>query len=302
MRARERLKTWMQEHEPQIKEIKLMAKQIGRNSLSIAGLIIILFVTTAALLAPWVATHNPQRVNPAEMLQPPSWKHFFGTDQFGMDIYSKIVWGARYDLEIAFVVTLLTALIGAFLGSIAGYFGGAVGGIIMRITDVFFAIPGLLIAIAFAAAVGTRSLTAVMIALIFTRWTRFTRILESEVLKIKETTYVEAARSIGAGQLRILLRHVVPNSLVPLIITATSDIGYVILTASGISFLGFGAEPGSPEWGRMILEGRDFVFASPWVVLFPGLALFITVLGFSLLGDGIRDAFDPKLRHGARRK
>ena len=298
----ERLKIWKEEHEPQIKEIKLMAAQIRRNLLSIAGLIIILLITSAALFAPWVATHNPRRVNPDDMLQPPSWKHFFGTDRYGMDTYSRVVWGAQYDLEIAFIVTLATAIMGAFLGLFAGYFGGIVDEIVMRITDIFFAIPGLLIAIAFSAAIGTRSLTTLMIALIFTRWTRFTRIVEAEVLKIKEELYVEAARSLGAGSLRILFRHVLPNSLVPLIVTATTDIGYVILTAAGLSFLGFGAEPGSPEWGRMILEGRDYMFNYPWIVIFPGLALFITVLGFSLLGDGIRDALDPRLRHGAVRK
>ncbi|UCE12810.1 MAG: ABC transporter permease subunit [Candidatus Heimdallarchaeota archaeon] len=221
--------------------------------------------------------------------------HYFGTDQQGGDIYSRCIWALQTDLILAIWVVAIAVVIGTIIGAIAGYFGGWIDQLIMRITDVFFAFPGLILAMAIAAALG-RSMFNLSIALIAVWWAGYARIARGQVISEKSRLYVEAARAVGLGNSRIIFRHVLPNSIYPLLVAATLDLGGVVLTAAGLSFIGFGANPGDAELGRMIADGRDYFIKSPWLVFFPGFFIFLIVLAFNLIGDGIRDVMDPKLR------
>ena len=283
-----------------------------RSLLSMIGLILILFVIFIAIFAPYLAIQHPTYVevsteqgtrrieerwdiNFQDKFIPPNSEHYFGTDDFGRDIYSMVIYGTQISLKICLMVVLSATLIGIFLGGIAGYFGGKIDEILMRVTDVFLSIPYLILAIAVSAALG-RSIENIMMALILVWWPQYARLLRGQVLSIRENQYVEAARSIGASNWRILFRHVIPNSFAPLLVQITLDLGAVLLVAAGLSFIGLGASPGTAEWGLMISSGRTHMFHSWWYATFPGLAIVITVLGFNLLGDGIRDITDPKLR------
>jgi len=283
-----------------------------RSLLSMIGLIIIIFIIFIAIFAPFLANEHPTYVevsteqgtkrieerwdiNFENKLIEPNNKHYFGTDDFGRDIYSMVIYGTQISLKICLMVVLTATIIGIFLGGIAGYFGGKIDELIMRITDVFLSIPYLILAIAVAAALG-RSIENIMMALIVVWWPQYARLLRGQVLSIRENQYVEAARSVGANNWRILFRHVIPNSFAPLLVQITLDLGAVLLVAAGLSFIGLGAPPGTAELGIMISSGRTHMFHSWWYVTFPGLAIVITVLGFNLLGDGIRDITDPKLR------
>lgn len=276
------------------------------------GLIIILIIVFIALFAPLLALEHPTYVevsteqgtnrieerwdiNFDDKFIPPNSEHFFGTDDFGRDIYSMVIYGTQISLKICLMVVLSATIIGIFLGGIAGYFGGKIDEILMRITDVFLSIPYLILAIAVGAALG-RSIENIMMALILVWWPQYARLLRGQVLSIRENQYVEAARSIGSSNWRILFRHIIPNSFAPLLVQITLDLGAVLLVAAGLSFIGLGAPPGTAEWGLMISSGRMHMFHSWWYVTFPGLAIVVTVLGFNLLGDGIRDITDPKLR------
>jgi len=280
--------------------------------LSMIGLILILFIILIAIFAPFLAMQHPTYVevsteqgtrrieerwdiNFNEKFIPPNSEHFFGTDDFGRDIYSMVIYGTQISLKICLMVVLSATLIGIFLGGIAGYFGGKIDEIVMRVTDIFLSIPYLILAIAVGAALG-RSIENIMMALIVVWWPQYARLLRGQVLSIRENQYVEAAKSVGASNWRILFRHVIPNSFAPLLVQITLDLGAVLLVAAGLSFIGLGAPPGTAEWGLMISSGRMHMFHAWWYVTFPGLAIVLTVLGFNLLGDGIRDITDPKLR------
>lgn len=228
-------------------------------------------------------------------LLPPSFDHPFGTDDYGRDIFSMIVYGSQTSIRICLMVVFISMLIGVLLGGLAGYFGGVIDEILMRITDVFLAIPYLILAMAIVAALG-RSIDHIMEAMIITWWPAYARLIRGQVIAIREQQFVEAARSVGAGNSRILFRHILPNSFSPLLVEATLDLGGVLLTAAGLSFIGLGASPGTAEWGLMISEGRTLMFHAWWYVTFPGLAILLVTLGFNLLGDGLRDVTDPKLR------
>ncbi len=225
----------------------------------------------------------------------PSSAHPFGTDNFGEDWYSKVLYGASLSLEIGLLVVLPASLVGSLLGLVAGFKGGILEEVIMRVTDIFLSIPSLILAIAITAVLG-RSIVNVTYALIITWWPWYTRLVRGQVLSLKERQFIESARSVGASPTRLMLRHVLPNSVSPVIVQASMDFGYVILTAAGLGFLGLGAPPGTAEWGVMISEGLTYLFNAPWMAVFPGLAIVLTVLGFNLLGDGLRDILDPRLR------
>jgi peptide/nickel transport system permease protein len=265
--------------------------------LTIIGLVIILFILFIAIFPSNLAPYDPIKVEMYDSLQPPGMTHPFGTDNYGRDILSRIVYGARYDLRIATIVVAAAVCIGTILGATGGYLGGKVDEVIMRITDIFLAFPALVLAMAFAAALGP-SLEHVMIAMIIVWWPAYARLVRGQALSIKENQYIEAARSVGASQSRIIFRHVLPNSLSPIIVQATMDLGNVILMAAGLSFIGVGAQPPIPEWGVMIAEGRSYLRGSWWFPTFPGLFILLTVLGFNLFGDGLRDILDPHLRRG----
>ncbi|PNX48645.1 MAG: hypothetical protein BV456_09600 [Thermoplasmata archaeon M8B2D] len=206
-----------------------------------------------------------------------------------------VIYGSRTSFRICVIVVSISTLIGIILGGIAGYFGGIIDEILMRITDVFLAIPYLILAMAIAAALG-RSIDHIMEAMIIVWWPTYARIMRGQVISIREQQYVEAARSVGASNIRILFRHIFPNSFAPLLVEITLDLGAVLLVAAGLSFIGLGASPGTAEWGLMISSGRTYMFQAWWYVTFPGLAILLVVLGFNLLGDGLRDVTDPKLR------
>lgn len=270
-------------------------RQLLRNPLTLTGSVIILVLVIVAGIAPYIAPHDPLATNPIQKLLPPSAKHLMGTDGLGRDIFSRVLFGARISVWIAFLILLIAGTMGTVVGLVAGYLGSFWDNFLMRITDIFMAFPQLILAMAVAAALGP-SLTNVVLAISFGAWTVFARLARSRAIAVREEDYVEAARAAGAGPLRILFVHVLPMVLSPVIIQGTLSMGGIILTAAGLGFLGFGAQPPSPEWGLMVSDGRNFMPHAWWVSTFPGLAIMITVLGFNLLGDGIRDILDPRMR------
>lgn len=276
---------------------------ILKNPLTFLGLIIVLLLIVAAIFAPWLAPYPDQgrgASNLKERLRAPSAKHPFGTDNLGRDILSRVIFGAQVSLKAALVVVALVILIGAPLGAIAGYYGRRLDELIMRFADMILAFPSLLLAIAIVAALGP-SLTNAMIAISVPWWPWYTRLVRGQVVSLKERQFVEAARAAGASNRRIIFRHIFPNTLSPVIVQATLDMGYVILATSGLGFLGLGTQPPTADWGVMVSAGREYILNQWWISTFPGLAIFVTVLGFNLLGDGIREFLDPKLRWKTRK-
>jgi peptide/nickel transport system permease protein len=267
-----------------------------RNRLSLLGLAVVAGMVLLAILAPVLATHNPTQVDLTRRLLPPSERHWFGTDSAGQDIYSRVLHAARLDLMLGALVLLVATATGSVLGLLAGYLGGRTDGVIMRLTEVFLAFPGLILALALVAAVGSRSLLVVVVAIACRWWAPYARLMRAQVLAVRHAGYVEAAHAVGLSIPRIVARHVAPNCLSPIVVQATLDVGQIILTAAALSFIGLGAQPGEPEWGRMVADGREYLRTNWWVVTFPGSAIFLSVLGFNLLGDGLRDYFDPRLR------
>jgi peptide/nickel transport system permease protein len=266
-----------------------------RNFLNIVGTAIILLLVFTAIFAPVLSPYDPIAQNMDERLAPPDWKHILGTDQLGRDILSRIIWGSRISLLIAVVVVSISLLIGLFLGTISGYFGGWIDEIIMRLTDMFMAFPRLILALAVAAALGP-GIFNTMMAISFVSWPLYARLARATALQIKNETYIEAARAIGASTARIIFRHLVPMTLPPILIQATLDMGGTILTAAGLGFLGLGVQPPTPEWGVMVSDGRRFITDQWWVSTFPGLAILLATFGFNLIGDGLRDIMDVRAK------
>lgn len=268
-------------------------RQFTSNRLNLIGLALVLFVVFSALLAPWIAPYEPNEQDLLNRLEPPSAEHPMGTDQLGRDMFSRLLYGARISLQVALVVVAITLVIGTLVGVVAGYSGGWVDEALMRIVDILLAFPGILLALVIAGILGP-SLTNIMIALAVVGWTQYARIIRGSVLSIKEKEFIEAARLMNVSRARIIMRHVLPNVITPVVVLATMDMAYVILGTAGLSFLGLGAQPPTPEWGAMLSEGRNFIQTAWWIVNFPGLVIMITVLGFNLLGDGLRDVLDPR--------
>jgi peptide/nickel transport system permease protein len=269
--------------------------RLVRTPTSLVGLVIMVSLGVMAIGAPVLATHDPRSVDLADQFQPPGAAHWFGTDSAGQDVYSRVVFGSRLALGSGLLVLLLATLAGSVIGIVAGYRGGWLDEIVMRVTDMFLAFPGLILAMAVVAAIQQRSLWAIVIAISVRWWTPYARLMRAEALSVRTLDFVQAARALGATTPRILITHVLPNTVAPIVIQATLDLGYIILTAASLSFIGFGAQPGEPDWGRMVAEGREYMRTNPWVIAFPGAAIFCTVLGFNLLGDGLRDVLDPRL-------
>ncbi|AHF80982.1 Dipeptide transport system permease protein DppC [Thermococcus paralvinellae] len=275
-----------------------MLKILFRNKLSILGLSIIIALVLIAILAPILAPYPEQALgepNLKERLQPPSWKHPFGTDHLGRDVLSRVIYGTRTSLIIGFSVVALALLIGVPLGLIAGYFGGKVDLAVMRITDIFLAFPPLLLALLIATTLG-RGMVNAILALAISWWPWYTRLARGMAISVKERPYVEAAKAMGIADWKIMLRHILPNSISPVIVQATMDMGSAILEAAALSFLGLGVQPPTPDWGLMVSEGKDYFLNYWWYPVFPGLAIFITVIAFNLLGDAVREVIDPRLR------
>jgi len=256
---------------------------------------LILVILAATILGPLLAPHPPDAMVLVERLQPPSAAHPFGTDDFGRDLLSRVLAGARISIEVAFIVLSLSVALGTLLGAIAGLAGGLVDEVIMRITDLFLAFPVLILAAAIAATLGG-NLTTTMIALAAVYWPWYARLVRGQVLSLREREYVLAARTFGAPPWWVIRVHLLPNVLPLVIVQVSLDVGYVILATSSLSFLGLGAQPPTPEWGAMLTDARAFIRDSWWFATFPGLALAMTVFAFNLLGDGLRDWLDPRLR------
>ena len=268
---------------------------ILREPLNVLALTLIALFALGAVLAPLIAPYDPLAQDLASRLDPPSGAHWLGTDQLGRDILSRLLYGSRISLVIGVVVVGLAGIFGSFVGLIAGYAGGLVDEGLMRLTEVFLAFPPLILAMAIAGALGP-SLTNAIIAIAAVTWAVYARLARGQVLSLRRREYIEAAQSIGASRARILLRHLLPNAVAPLLIQASFDMGSAIISAAGLSFIGFGAQPPTPEWGVMISEGRNFISTQPWLSLFPGLSILFAVGAFNLLGDGLRDILDPRLR------
>jgi peptide/nickel transport system permease protein len=266
-----------------------------RNRLMVLGTSIILGLLLVAGLAPLLATANPYEQTLGDRLLPPSAKHLFGTDGLGRDIFSRVVYGSRVTLTIALLVAAISTPLGMLIGIVAGYLGGAVDEILMRLADVFLAFPRLILAIAFAAALGPGVENAI-IAIAIAQWPSYAQLARAETLNVKNNDYIQAMRVLGAGKARIMAGHILPLTLSSIIVRMSLDMGTIILTAAGLGFLGLGAQPPMPEWGLMVSDGRQFLVDQWWVSTLPGLAILVVVMGFNLLGDGIRDVLDPRQR------
>ena len=279
----------------QIDELKFSLHLLRQSPLVVLGVVLITVTVVGGVFAPYVAPYGPEERQWNRNLEPPSLEHLLGTDETGGDIFSRIVWAIRLDLGLALLIVSGQLVVSIVVGSISGYFGGKVDETLMRVTDVFLAFPSLILAMAVAAALG-RNLYNLALSLVVTGWAGDTRLVRGVILSEREKLYVEAARAVGASRGRIVFQHVLPNAIYPLLVSATLGLGGTILGFAGLSFIGFGAGSGMAELGYMIALGRDYLYRSPWVAGFPGLAIFFIVLGFNLVGDGLRDILDPRLR------
>jgi len=275
--------------------MKRALRHFGYNPLSLCSLFLIALLVLAGLFAPFFAPYDPVEISPDRRLTPPSQSNWLGTDEVGRDILSRIIWGARISLQIGLTIVLMAAAIGLVIGLLSGYFGGILDLILMRLTDMFMSFPTLILAIAMTAALGPSLFNAVL-AMVIVWWPIYARLSRSEVLVIKEREYIKAIKALGASPLKILAFHVLPNAIDVIIVRASIDFGNAVMFCAALSFIGLGAQPPQPEWGAMVTTGRDYLRDAWWLVTFPGLAIFLTVMGFNLLGDSLRDFFDPKLR------
>jgi peptide/nickel transport system permease protein len=269
---------------------------IARDPLSLVSTIVIILFILIAVFARQIAPYPLEgagKTNVANTMLSPSWEHPFGTDKLGRDVLSRVIVGAQPALIVPIGVVLFAILIGAPLGAIAGYKGGWVDEMIMRITDLFLAFPSLLLAMAIASALG-RGLGKAAFALVISWWPWYTRLVRGVTLSLKERYFVEAAQAVGVRDSVIILRHILPNTISPILVQATVDLGTVILAMGGLAFLGLGTQPPAPDWGLMVSEGRTYILTQPWIATFPGIAIFVVVLAFNLLGDTLRDIFDPR--------
>jgi peptide/nickel transport system permease protein len=271
---------------------------IGRfmkNPIIPAGVIIILFVIFVGILAPILSTHSPRKMHPRDRRSAPSTEYLLGTDRLGRDILSRMIYGTRVSLVIGVMAVSVAMIIGVSIGLVGGYYGGKLDEVLMRLMDIIFSFPDLLLAIALIAVTGP-GIENIIFVVGFVRIPRFARIVRSSVLSIKAKEYVEAARAISKSNIGIMWHHILPNCIAPLTVEASLSIATAIITESALSFLGLGVRPPIPSWGQMIADGRSELFTAPWIVLFPGMAIMITVLGYNLLGDGLRDALDPRMK------
>ena len=273
-----------------------LRRGLGANPLLLVGGLLSALIVVIALLAPVLAPFPGDAgtaTHPFLVLRPPSAQHWFGTDNVGRDVYSRVLYGARISPLIAVIVLAISCAIGIPLGVAAGYFGGWLDETIMRVTDIFLAFPPLLLALALAAVLPT-SVTTVIIVIALTWWPWYTRLIRGQAASVAGRPYIDSCRALGVSRWRIIFRHILPNSITPLIVQVSLDVGGVILTVSALSFLGLGAQDPTPDWGLMVAEGQDYFLTSWWVVTFPGIAILVTAFAFTLLGDGLRDLMDPK--------
>lgn len=264
-----------------------------RNPMTLAGLLVAMLLVVVAAFAPWIATHDPVVQNLANALQAPGAAYWFGTDEYGRDIFSRLVYGSRITLYIITLVTVIVGPIGLFIGTVSGYYGGLVDTVFMRLTDIFISFPSLVLALAFIAALGP-GLEHAVVAIALTSWPPIARLARAETLSLRKADFVVAVELQGASTSRIILRHIVPMCMSSVIIRLTMNMAGIILTAAALGFLGLGAQAPSPEWGAMISTGRRYMLECWWLVAVPGAAIMLVSLAFNLLGDGLRDILDPR--------
>jgi peptide/nickel transport system permease protein len=280
------------------KELNMMLRAFRRDPLAVVSLVVIVLFVLGAILAPVLTPYAGQGLGEPNVLEkfvPPSREHPLGTDYLGRDVLARILYGGRSSLSVGLLVVIVASVIGVPLGAVAGYYGGWIDDLLMRITDIFLAFPPLLLAIAIASALGP-SFTNTMIAIAITWWPWYARLVRAQTLSLREEYFIEAARSIGVSDISIIMRHILPNVMTPVLVQATMDVGSAILTAAALSFIGLGIQPPAPDWGKMISTGRIYFIERPWFAGSAGAAIFLVTLAFNLLGDAVRDVADPRTR------
>lgn len=269
--------------------------RLGRNPGAVTGFVILVLIAIVSLSAPLLTSFDPVALSPRERLQPPNSEHWFGTDAFGRDILTRVLYGGQVSLRVGFIAVGIAASIGVTLGLLSGYYGGVIDNLVMRLTDVMLAFPGILLALAIVAVLGPDLFNA-MIAVGISASPIYTRVVRGAVLQTKSLAYIEAVQQSGARDWRIILLHILPNILGPIVVIATLGVANAIIAGAALSFLGLGAKPPTPEWGLMLADGRNYLRHAWWITTFPGLAIMLTVLSINLLGDGLRDALDPRMK------
>lgn len=276
-------------------QTKTFWKYFKRNRLAVGGLSMILLIFLVAGSASLIAPHDPGKTNVSLKLKPPSFQHLLGTDQLGRDVFSRMLHGSRISLSVGFVAVAISIFIGILVGAVAGYYGRWVDSILMRFVDIMLCFPTFFLILTVVALLGP-SIFNIMLVIGVTSWMGTSRFVRAEFLSLRERDFVQAARALGMEDRRIIFRHILPNSLAPVFVTATLDVATAVLVEAGLSFLGFGVQPPAPSWGNILTEGRTYIFDAWWLTVFPGLAILMTVLSFNLLGEGLRDTLDPRLR------
>jgi peptide/nickel transport system permease protein len=276
-------------------EKSIFWSRLSRNKLALIGGVIVIILFLIAIFAPWFSPYDPGKIDVTRILEAPSREHPLGTDELGRDVLSRMIWGSRISLAVGFVAVGILSVIGVLLGSLAGYYGGWIDSVIMRFVDIMLCFPTFFLILAVIAFISP-SIWAIMIVIGVFGWMGVARLIRAEILSLKEREFILAAHSQGAGDLRIIFRHIIPNALSPVLVSAILGVAAAILTESALSFLGIGVQPPTPSWGNMLTAGKDNIDIAWWLSLYPGLAILITVLGYNLLGEGIRDALDPRLR------
>ena len=276
-------------------QIKNFWRHFKKNRLGVGGLVIIVIVFLIAILVPFLSPYDPGKTDVSLKLKPPSFQHYLGTDQLGRDVFSRMLYGSQISLSVGFVAVGISILIGILVGAMAGYKGGWVDSLLMRFVDIMLSFPSFFLILT-VVAILRPNIYNVMIVIGITSWEGTARFVRAEFLSLRERDYVQAARALGVKDRRIIFRHILPNALAPVFVTASLGVASAILVEAGLSFLGFGVQPPAPSWGNILTEGRTYIFDAWWLTVFPGLAILITVLSFNLFGEGLRDALDPRLR------
>lgn len=279
--------------------LRVIGKRFSKNRLAVIGAVTVLLLITVSLFAPFIAPYDPTAINVHDVLSPPSKTHLLGTDELGRDVFSRIIWGSRVSLKVGFVAVGIAIIIGIVIGAIAGFYGGKIDAILMRFVDIMLAFPTFFLILA-VIAILEPSIFTIMVVIGITSWMDVARLVRAEFLTLKERDFVGAARAIGVTDARLIFRHILPNALSPVFVAATFGVAGAILIESGLSFLGLGVQPPDPSWGNILTAGKDNIEVAWWLSLYPGLAILITVLSYNLVGEGLRDALDPRLWEAER--
>ena len=275
--------------------LKIFIRQYRKNKLAVFGALIIAVLTLGAIFSPVITQYDPNEIDLSEIYQPPSWQHPFGTDMNGRDVFARVLFGARISMSVGFISSGLAGLIGVLIGAVAGFFGGKIDSFLMRLVDLILCIPSFFLLLMVIAMLEP-NIYNVMIVIALTSWPGLARMVRAEVLSIRERDFIQAAIALGIGRWRIIWRHVIPNVMAPVFVAITLGVAAAILVESGLSFLGLGVQPPTPSWGNILAQGRSVMQFAWWMTVFPGLAIFLTVLCYNLIGEGLRDALDPRLR------